>query len=474
MSDLRWNRRFAELRAHWKKHGRNSPLGDGALGGWATRQRSRRRAGRLSKARIRRLDSIGFTWTRRADPKPVKWRERMARLRAFRAKHGHCRVPFAHQDHELVRLVFYSRNLRRQDRLPAECIGELDALGFEWRLARKPSTEKIPRLRDFQEDPGRGLADFARRFRTRARQGSLPAPYIAQLNAMGFDWNPRETRWTRQMARLLSFHKEHGHCRVPYHYPDRGLVSFVRNVRARQQKRRLSPARIAQLDAIGFARSRWERSWIEGITRLRAFREKHGHCRVPIRDSDRTLACFVSRTRKLRRQGILSVECIAQLDLIGFDDKPPGERWIRAMARLRAYHDEHGHCRVRSTDPDRFLANLTAHLRSRRRHGKLSAAQIAELDALGLDWNPLEDNWRRDMAGLLAFRRKHGHCRVPSVYRVRRLAHFVLSARARKRLGTLPARRIAELDAIGFSWLGAPRSIGRRDDGWGDAPTPVH
>jgi hypothetical protein len=122
------------------------------------------------------------------------------------------------------------------------------------------------------------------------------------------------------------------------------------------------------------------------------------------------------------------------------------------MARLLSFRKKHGHCRVPSACPVRRLAHFVFSLRAGKRQGKLSAQRVAELDAIGFDWNLRETNWTEQMARLLSFRKKHGHCRVPSAYPVRRLAHFVFSLRAGKRQGTLSTQRVAELDAIGFSW----------------------
>jgi len=44
--------------------------------------------GQLRESRIKKLESIGFSWELHMD-----WDSRMQQLRVFKAKYGHCNVP---------------------------------------------------------------------------------------------------------------------------------------------------------------------------------------------------------------------------------------------------------------------------------------------------------------------------------------------------------------------------------------------
>ena len=153
-----------------------------------------------------------------------------AKLAAFKAKHGHCRVPRKHPaDPKLSGWVSTQRKCKKKleaghpsPQITAERVAKLEALGFEWVA---PSTD--------------------------------------------------EAGWETMRAKLAAFKAEHGHCQVPgKHSADPKLGSWVAS--QREFKKRLdaidsnpvitseSPAsslffgtqitaeRVAKLEAIGF------------------------------------------------------------------------------------------------------------------------------------------------------------------------------------------------------------------------------
>lgn len=70
---------------------------------------------------------------------------------------------------------------------------------------------------------------------------------------------------------------------------------------------------------------------------------------------------------------------------------PLDDDWERGIGAASAYRQDEGHLRVPQTHVDRDGFNLgtwVASKRQARRKGVLSAARIAELDDLGMVWNP--------------------------------------------------------------------------------------
>ena len=91
--------------------------------------------------------------------------------------------------------------------------------------------------------------------------------------------------------------------------------------------------------------------------KLVVFEAEHGHCRVSQR-RDPKLGTWVSTQRKCKKKleagqpspGI-TAERVAQLEALGFEWSPPiihtdEVGWEAKRARLAAFKDEHGHCRV--------------------------------------------------------------------------------------------------------------------------------
>ena len=148
--------RFVEVHGHARVPSRFGY--DPALGKWVSRQRKayaaelERKEGReprcterITAARIKKLQRIGFEWTL---VNPDAWKERFAALRRFVKKHGHARVPklFA-DDPALGRWVAtqrkaYAAELERKEgretrctnRITAARIKKLQRIGFEWRV----------------------------------------------------------------------------------------------------------------------------------------------------------------------------------------------------------------------------------------------------------------------------------------------------------------------------------------------------
>jgi hypothetical protein len=95
---------------------------------------------------------------------------------------------------------------------------------------------------------------------------------------------------------------------------------------------------------------------------------------------------------------LLTANRIAALETIGFDwksilqqnDRNRQVRFIDRLEDLKAYKEKNGHLRVREKD-NKSLNSLCKNIRNARRNPesskrKVTADQIAALDAIGFDW----------------------------------------------------------------------------------------
>lgn len=272
-----------------------------------------------------------------------------------------------------------------------------------------------------------------RRAERRAGAPTLTAERIAQLDALGFVWDPPRGRideyaqqWAVGLAQLEHYVDEHGHARVPNAWVSEagfGLGRWVSNRRRnrRYSARALTPERIAQLDALGFDWGTTDTPvglptlWAAGIDHLTEFIAEHGHARVPTSWTSRDgfqLGAWVMNRRADRRIGrpTLTVERISTLDALGFDwgtyrrpadgsgnqpdqRQPRRSRWDIAVEHLETFIAEHDHARVpqKWVSPDGFtLGAWVTRRRYHRRTGNaaLTPERIAQLDALGFEWEP--------------------------------------------------------------------------------------
>ena len=97
------------------------------------------------------------------------------------------------------------------------------------------------------------------------------------------------------------------------------------SVNQREARDKLSPERRQRLEELGFVWDQLEQDWQEGLSHLRAYKQREGHCRVPtlFRSADGyRLGSWVSRQRKpfnrRNTKNRLSPEHRQQLEELGF------------------------------------------------------------------------------------------------------------------------------------------------------------
>ena len=98
------------------------------LGHWVGTQRVNK--DRLTTDQLKRLNSLGFSWTARAD----LWEQKFTALQKFYNREGHCRVAQIHKEDELALGAWVSNQRTRRDRLTPDRLKRLNALGFVWKL----------------------------------------------------------------------------------------------------------------------------------------------------------------------------------------------------------------------------------------------------------------------------------------------------------------------------------------------------
>jgi hypothetical protein len=73
------------------------------------------------------------------------------------------------------------------------------------------------------------------------------------LDAIGFDWNPRDTVWNEMYERLVSFERVHGNCNVPGDcLNDKSLAKWVAAQRVLYKRGQLRLDRKELLDQAAF------------------------------------------------------------------------------------------------------------------------------------------------------------------------------------------------------------------------------
>ena len=94
------------------------------------------------------------------------------------------------------------------------------------------------------------------------------------------------------------------------------------------------------------------------------------------------------------------------------------------------------------------------HVRAHYVKGKLSADRIQQLEELGFEWHrSYHSHWQENFLMLEAFKKEHGHCRVPQDYKAnKKLGAWVNTQRVFYAKNKLSRERIDKLEALGFAW----------------------
>jgi hypothetical protein len=141
-------------------------------------------------------------------------------------------------------------------------VWKVDYADPEASLTQRQWDEMNQHLVEFKETRGHnvpmkylewGLGIWVMTQRKEAKNGCLDSRRADKLTAIGFTWRKdHDEEWEENVARLLAFKREGGHCNVPQKNSTCRLESWVNQLRAAKKNETLKPEREARLEAAGF------------------------------------------------------------------------------------------------------------------------------------------------------------------------------------------------------------------------------
>jgi hypothetical protein len=297
------------------------------------------------------------------------------------------------------------------------------------------------------------------------------------LDELGMVWAVFAEDWKQGIDAARAYQQQHGHLRVPRDHVEEatdGSEGFPLGLwlaGKRDQRKRMAPERIAELDALGIIWRPYEDTWRRNFEAAQAYHARHGNLDMPARyieqlpDGEVDLGAWLYRQHAEIEAGTLNAERTAALESLGVKLVRAHERaWRHALTFARLYHKKFGNLNVQArqtiTDADGEEFKLGAWIsktRDRRIRGTLAADRISELDKLGMIWDVNEATWLHHFAAAKAFYRAHRHLMVPFKYVTElpeelRLGAWVSRQRADFKKGKLSMVRIKDLTKIGMRW----------------------
>jgi superfamily II DNA or RNA helicase len=466
------------------------------LAGWVSSQRVQKNSGNLSLERINKLEAIGFVWNFQQQKTDETWLKWYRALQEYALENGNPHVPRTHANTKLASWVWIQR--ARRDKvygsappLTSEQIELLDKLGFHWDARQGKWLAQLEQLKAFKAQFGHcnvelqnvsysRLLIWLTTQRKYKKDGTLESEREAFLNELGMDWvggSVVDVKWREKYEDLKQYHAEHGNSDVPNRKEgDRTLASWVMRQREQRKKDGLTDEQISLLDEVGFTWQHRDReSWDDRLAEVIAFKEKYGHCDIPMTITDPPkLGAFVNNSRSQRSNGTLSAERIAKLDAVGFlwagkdykiGENGMNEAWKLRFDELLEYKKAHGNCNVPTrSEVIPQLGNWVNQQRILQRSGKLHLERVRLLDEAGFSWGGksnkvgvagVSEAWKARFDEMLEYKKMHGDCAIPAIWKENPpLGKWVVLQRTVKKSGKMDAERERLLNEVEFLWDG--------------------
>lgn len=287
--------------------------------------------------------------------------------------------------------------------------------------------------------------------------------------------------WEEYCQAAERYREIHGDLLIPQRYvteDGKCLGAWLNSQRAihnGSKAGKLTEAQTQRLEALGIVWDSFvDAAWEEHFAQAQQYRASHGNMNIPSTYVDATgfaLGKWVQRMRlKHQRMDTLTQreqEQLQRLDSLGMVWDGDSYRWEDRLAQARRYRQEYGNLLVPSDykTPDgaalgQWIFNLRAVQRGQTGR-RLSAEQVAQLDALGMYWGDVKDDrWMQWYSAARDYYQANGNLAVRKNFVTadgRALGVWLVNQRTnrKKNEGTdhaMSPERVRLLDEIGMKW----------------------
>lgn len=263
----------------------------------------------------------------------------------------------------------------------------------------------------------------------------------------------------RRVQQLKEFKERHGHALVPYREPS-GLGRWIAEQRYRYQKGLVNFELYRELSAAGVPLRAQEARWDVRFRQIATFHAEHGHARIKNNDDiPDGLYDWILQQRQLLKQGRLSEFRKGKLDALGFVWDVQEYKWRENMEELRAFYEEHRHCRVPKgwpKSPTLYCWMRRIQSSSKKGFSDVPYATHEDIESLHA-WGAVRQyrqSWEQRYEKLCQVREKSQRCGAIQFEELKDtgLTAWCRSQRFAYRHGVLTPERFDKLELIDFDW----------------------
>ncbi len=335
---IRYLKQFIEKEGHALVPKRHLTENGVNLGGWVLNRRKDYKKGKLSKEKIKLLQSIsGWTW----DPLDEEFQKMFRHLIEFIKIEEHAFVPDGYKTENGDNLGNWVQSRRKdykKGELSKKNIELLESVsGWSWDLLEDQFQEMFRHLIEYEKKEGHALVpkrhltengvilgSWVTRRRRDYKKDKLTKDKIELLESVpGWSWDPLEDQFQEVIQHLKDFIGKVGHTLVPKNYKTEdgiNLGSWIGNKRTNYKKGKLSKEKIVLLESLpGWSWDPYADQFRKGLRHLKQFTEKEGHALIPQNyrtENEFKLGNWVSDRRKDYKKGKLSKEKIKLLESV--------------------------------------------------------------------------------------------------------------------------------------------------------------
>ena len=408
------------------------------------------------------------------------WEEWFVIAKRYYDAHGHLRIyeyDTSEEGEKLLQWLTQQRYIHNKGEMPSDRTEKMEGIGMIWdpraaawetmfTYAKDYYAEKgdlrIPLL--FTTTNGAKLGSWINQQRDNRRKGILAQDRIAKLEAIGMIWSVVRT-WDESYELAKNYYNASGHLCIPKRttkQEDKKIATWIQNQRTHYKKGILSEEQIEKLNAIGMIWRYDKPTWEQMYEYAKEYYYANDDLLIPhtfATPEGYNLGEWIKLQRYNFKKGILSTKRQAMLEAIGMTWSMLDDAWEIMYAQAKAFFEKNGHLDIpkQIDTPDGYnpLYKWVGTQRGLYKRGKLLPERVMRLNAIGIDWDPVDTSWEQMFAYAKEFYDTNGHWQIPMNYTTpngRKLQDWIHMQRRNLKKGILPKDKKERLDAIALPW----------------------